>query len=374
MDYRENPPDSSKEAESPQVTGESSFSQEKPYRAPGLGAPETGAPGLGSSNNAGNDPPQGGVAPPPKAPPKEKRSFFSGFSIVCLILGVLVIGSCDVALNNFTSALGKKRHLALDGPGIAVLPILGEIFSTEWAVQAVSDFQRDKNVKALVIRVDSPGGVVAPCQELYAALNKFHKPKIVSMGNVAASGGFYIAITGDTIIANPGTLTGSIGVIMQTVEFSEAMNKLGVRSEVIKSGSFKDSGSPFRTMRAEEREFLQSLVMGVYEQFVRDVMASRRMMTEEAVRALADGRIFTGEEARLLGLIDELGSFEDAINLAAKLGGLPPDKEPQIVFASNNISIFDQVFMGSSLGFLNPLREKITPGLTLKFIYQPGLY
>ncbi|MDR2350803.1 MAG: signal peptide peptidase SppA [Deltaproteobacteria bacterium] len=249
--------------------------------------------------------------------------------------------------------------------------IRGEIFDTEWAISALHRFQKDDNVKALVIRVDSPGGAVAPCQELHNALEKFQKPKIVSMGSIAASGGYYVAVTADTIFANPGTLTGSIGVIMEAVEFSKAMEKLGVKSEVIKSGRYKDSGSPFRTMRPDEREVLQSMVMNVYEQFVRDVKKGRVLMTEEAVRALADGRVYTGEEAKMLGLVDELGGYEDALALAMEKGGIPADKEPLFAVEDGERSFLGQI-LGNSLSFLEPAKS-ISPGVSMKFIWRPGM-
>ena len=213
---------------------------------------------------------------------------------------------------------------------------------------------------------------MAPCQELYSALQNFKKPKIASLGSIAASCGYYIAVTADVIIANPGTITGSIGVIMEAVEFSEAMEKLGVKSEVIKSGAFKDAGSPFRSMRPEERQVLQSMVMNVYEQFVRDVRKGRTLMTEEAVRALADGRIYSGEEARLLGLVDELGGYDEALGVTLQKAGLPTDKEPPVLFEDGQYPFWGQLF-GEAFSFLRPVKSAATPGLTMKFIYHPGL-
>jgi protease-4 len=291
---------------------------------------------------------------------------------VILILGILGIGSCHYSFNEMASTVGEVASNTLSEPGLAVLAIRGEILSTEWAVKAVKSFQADPNVKALIIRIDSPGGLVAPCQELSEALMAFKKPKIASMGSVAASGGYYIAVAADTVYANPGTITGSIGVIMEAIEFSGAMEKLGVRSEVIKSGRYKDSGSPFRAMRPDEREVLESMLMNVYEQFVADVLKGRRLMTEEAVRALADGRVFSGEEARLLGLVDETGGFEDAIAAAVKKAGLPEDREPPIVYEDGQRSLLSQILTGS-LPFLDPLKSAASPGLTMKYIYRPGL-
>jgi protease-4 len=272
-----------------------------------------------------------------------------------------------------TSAVGQASDNTLAEPGIAVLAIRGEIISTEWAVKAVKNWQADANVKALLIRIDSPGGLVAPCQELSVALRSFRKPKVASMGSVAASGGFYIAVATDTIYANPGTITGSIGVIMEAIEFSGAMEKLGVRSEVIKSGRYKDSGSPFRAMRPDEREVLQGMLMNVYEQFVADVLKGRSLMTEEAVRALADGRVYSGEEAKLLGLVDEIGGYEEALLEAVRRGGLPLDKEPGITYEDGQISLLGQLISGD-LPFLDPVKSAAASGLTMKYIYRPGLF
>jgi protease-4 len=292
--------------------------------------------------------------------------------MVVLILGILLIASCHYSVANIVNKIGGiSAERPLTEPGLAVLAIRGEIIDTEWAVDAVRRFQEDPNVKALVIRVDSPGGLVAPCQELYNVLKKFPKPKIVSMGSLAASGGYYIAVTGDVILANPGTITGSIGVIMEAMEFSQAMEKLGVRSEVIKSGAFKDSGSPFRSMRPDERDALQAMVMNVYEQFVRDVSAGRLLMTEEAVRALADGRIFSGEEARTLGLVDRLGGYSEAVELAKERGALPRDREVPVLYEDGAVGVFGQLF--GALDFMDPVERAVSPGLTLKFIYRPGL-
>jgi protease-4 len=267
-------------------------------------------------------------------------------------------------------SLGSSQSLS--GPGIAVLVIRGEIFSTEWAVKAVENFKRDPNVKALVLRIDSPGGAVAPCQELYRALMNFHKPKIASLGSVAASGGYYVAVTADDIFANPGTITGSIGVIMEAMEFGEAMEKVGVKSEVIKSGRYKDAGSPFRAMLPDEREILQNLVMTVYEQFVADVVAGREFMTPEAVRALADGRVYSGEDARLLGLVDKLGGFEEALFHASVRAGLPFDGNLQVVYEDGESSVLGQL-VSKSFSFLKPIQNAFEPGLNMKFIYRPSL-
>jgi len=179
----------------------------------------------------------------------------------------------------------------------------------------------DSSVKAVVLRINSPGGSAAASQAIYKEIQRLteHKPVVVSMGDVAASGGYYVACPADAIFANPATITGSIGVIFETLNFYEFMEKYGLESETIKSGKYKDTGSPFRPMRPDERKLLKETLMGVYDQFVRDV-AQARGMDETQVETLADGRIYTGEQALEAGLIDELGNFYDAVDEAAKRG------------------------------------------------------
>jgi protease-4 len=191
------------------------------------------------------------------------------------------------------------------------------------------------------------------------------------MGSVAASGGLYVAAGGDIIMANPGTVTGSIGVILQSVEIAEALDKVGLRSQTIKSGPFKDIGSPFREMRPEEKDLLQTMVEEVYEQFLADLAAGRPKLKPEEVRRLADGRIFSGAEAHRLGLVDELGGFEDAARRAAAMGGmdLTPDERPKLNIWDGRPGWWEMLRGRLSLSLPPALR----PGFSLKYIYQPNL-
>src|SRR5205814_6687097 len=184
-------------------------------------------------------------------------------------------------------------------------------------------------IKAIVVRIDSPGGAVAPTQEIFQEIQKTRqkKPLFASMGGMATSGGYYIASACEKIIANPGTLTGSIGVIMQLTNFEDVMKKIGVKGYNIKSGANKDIGSPFQPLSPEGREILQSLVDNVHSQFVTAV-AKGRGMDECKVRKLADGRVYSGAQAKQLGLVDQFGTLEDAIELAAKRAGL--ESEPAV--------------------------------------------
>lgn len=212
---------------------------------------------------------------------------------------------------------------------IAIVEVQGMITRSREIVQQLRKFQRAPHVKGIIVRIDSPGGAVGPSQEIYNAIVKIKedgKKKIfASLGSVAASGGYYIASAADKIFANPGTLTGSIGVIMAFSNIQELIAKIGVKPEVIKSGKFKDAGSPVRTISSEERQLLQNLVDDVHQQFVEDVAKGRNLSVQE-VKLLADGRVFTGRQALELKMVDQLGGLQDAIDLLAtqaNIEGLP---------------------------------------------------
>lgn len=199
--------------------------------------------------------------------------------------------------------------------------LLSKIGSSDSAKKKLRKALKNKNVKAVLLRINSPGGAVAASQELADAvteLRKAGKPVVASMGDVAASGGYYVACAADKIFASPGTMTGSIGVIMNLLNLQGIEQKIGIQPEVVKSGLFKDIGSPHRAMTPEEKVLLQNIILDSYDQFVAAV-ASGRKMDEQKVRKLADGRIYTGRQALKSGLIDELGGYEDALKATQKL-------------------------------------------------------
>ncbi|NIQ03268.1 MAG: signal peptide peptidase SppA, partial [Nitrospinaceae bacterium] len=207
---------------------------------------------------------------------------------------------------------------------IAMVEINGMITDSRDIVRQISSYRRDDEIKAIILRIDSPGGAVAPSQEIYDEVLRVRESKkkiFASMGSLAASGGYYIAVAADRVFANPGTLTGSIGVIMAFSNAEELMHKIGLKPEVVKSGAFKDTGSPARKMRPEERKYLQKVVADVHEQFVAAVAKGRNMSTPQA-RKLADGRIFTGRQALKLDMVDELGGLEDAIKKLSETVGI----------------------------------------------------
>jgi protease IV len=215
---------------------------------------------------------------------------------------------------------------------IAVVELFGGIFDSTPTVKQIDKWAKRDDIEAIVVHINSPGGGVAASQEIYEAINRarteYDKVVIASMSSVAASGGYYVACGADKIIANPGTLTGSIGVIMQYQTYSELMNKIGIEVETIKSGELKGVGDYSRSMTKAEEQMLRSVIMDSYQQFV-EVVARGRGMETEAVKPLADGRIYTGLQAYNLGLVDTLGTFHDAINLAADMVGL--DENPETV-------------------------------------------
>jgi len=278
----------------------------------------------------------------------------------CLIItGLLVL---LVIISLFLTLFQKNIPL---GNRLALIRIEGPIIDAKDAIDEIKEYTGDKSIKAIVLRVDSPGGAVAPSQEIYEEVKKAvaKKKVVVSMGSVAASGGYYISAPATKIIANPGTLTGSIGVIMEIPNIEKLMDKIGIRTEVIKSGRHKDIASAFRSMGKEEREILQGVMDNVHEQFIRAVSEGRKMKVEE-LRKIADGRIFTGEQAKTYGLVDELGTLEDAIKIAADLAGMK--EEPEVVSKKDKLSVLDIL--------RNTFPKEIAdifPTVKIKYLYSP---
>lgn len=252
--------------------------------------------------------------------------------IFWMLAGAFVLTMIGKALVPDLAAVGKER--------IALVRIEGPILDSRETVVELETFGKDPLVKAIVLRIDSPGGGVAPSQEIYNAVKRArqdnHKTIVASMGTVAASGGYYIAVASDRILANPGTLTGSIGVIMQLANFEDLMEKIGVRNTVIKSGRYKDVGSPFRTMTDEERQYLQSVMDDAHRQFI-EAVADGRSLDIADVEILADGRIFTGQQAKDALLVDDLGDLQQAIKLAADMSGMK--EHPHVVETQKPFSL-----------------------------------
>jgi protease IV len=244
------------------------------------------------------------------------------------------------------------------GGKVAVVEIRGVISQSSAVIDEIRQHLDDSAVKAIVLRVDSPGGGVGPSQEIYREIQKIRAKKklvVCSMGSVAASGGYYIACASERIFANPGTITGSIGVVMQFTNVEDLMRKIGIKGVVLKSGEYKDSGSPFRPMTPEEKALLQGVIDNVQQQFV-DAVAEGRHLDKEKVRQIADGRIMTGEQAKQLGLVDQIGNLQDAIEEAGKMAGI--EGKPLVVYPKKKYTIWDILLKDIADGIVGMLSDK----------------
>jgi protease-4 len=281
------------------------------------------------------------------------KKVFIFFTIIFLIAVVL----------SLLLTFSQKNPL---GEKVALVHVTGVIIDSSDVIKELKDHAKDSSIKAIVIRVNSPGGAVAPSQEIYNEIIKIKEKKkvIVSMGAIAASGGYYIAAPADRIVANAGTLTGSIGVIMELPNVSGLMDKIGIKTQVIKSGKHKDIASVFKTLTPEEKKILQTVLDDVHDQFIRAVADSRGMTFEET-KKLADGRIFTGRMAKEIGLIDELGGLEDAIMLAGELAGI--EGEPEVVTKKEKFSFFDLI-RGQ---FPQRLIGDAFSGIRIQYLFSP---
>ena len=239
---------------------------------------------------------------------------------ICIALSALF------ALLVLAGIIAAVVSRAPGGDKVGLVRIEGAITSADETIQTIENYKKDPSVKAVVVRVDSPGGGVGPSQEIYEELKKTAAKKtvVVSMGSLAASGGYYISCIANEIYADPGTITGSIGVIMEVPNFKGLMDKIGIKAEVVKAGAHKDLASPFREMNSADRQILQGVLDNVHDQFIQAVADGRKMPADK-VRAIADGRIFSGEQAVTEGLVDKIGDLQDAIQGARKLAHLKED-------------------------------------------------
>lgn len=293
---------------------------------------------------------------------RRRRSWIIGFLGVLAICLLVVLGT-DV----LTRWLGSEKALPT-GEKVAVVRVEGMVLDARQVVEALERQAKDPKVKAIVLRVDSPGGAVAPTQEIFRAVRALSKKKrvVASLGSMATSGGYYVACAAERIVANPGTLTGSIGVVVHLANFEKLLSKLGIEGQVVKSGDFKDMGSMYRPLSERERNILQEVVNDVHEQFVEDVARSRNMELEK-VRTIADGRIFSGRQAKGLGLVDELGGLKEAIQLAAKMAQIKG--EPLVLEEPKEKFSLLRWLLDSSFGSLVTNREYLLSGIL--FLFQP---
>jgi len=243
------------------------------------------------------------------------------------------------------------------GEKIAVVEIKGVITQSSGIIEEIHQYVEDEGVKAIILRIDSPGGGVGPSQEIHREILKVRSKKkvVTSMGSVAASGGYYVACASDLIIANPGTITGSIGVLMEFTNIEELFKKIGIKGVVLKSGEHKDIGSPFREMTPEEKKIIQEVIDNVHQQFIQAVAQGRRLERAK-VAEIADGRILTGEQAKQLGLVDQIGNLQDAIDTVAKMVGI--SGKPTVLYPKKRFSLWELLVRETASTILEIFYEK----------------
>jgi protease-4 len=289
--------------------------------------------------------------------------FFIGFGLTVLFFAVLSNFSNDEV--DITTGHGDK---------IAVVELKGVITTSEETVRLLKKYREDRSIRAILFRVDSPGGGVVASQEIYEEVKKtrdFGKPVVVSMGSLAASGGYYVSCGANRIVANRGTLTGSIGVISEFMRFDPLLKKIGIEENTIKSGKLKDAGSPFREMTKADSSYFQKLMDDVHRQFI-SVVETERNLDHDSVIAFADGRVFTGEEAVDNGLIDTLGTYEDAITITAQLAGIKGT--PSVVKErKRGITLFDRLFGEAKIPDFLGLKEELLDRPILQYKLSNGL-
>jgi len=304
-------------------------------------------------------------------------AFIVGFMLPvasCLGTGVVTMGALSLAAREATpptvsvgDAVGVIR---LDGPitSDAGAYIATPTITPESVEELLKRAAANPGIKAVVLRVNSPGGSVVASDRIYRALLAFEKPVVVWMSEVAASGGYYIACGGDYVIAHPDTLTGSIGVISQFLNAEELMDKIGVEAVVITSGPRKDTGSLFRGMTEEEKAIWEAIIDEIYGSFV-EIVAEARDLPVDEVRELADGRVYTGRQAAKAGLVDETGTLDDAVAKAAELGGI--EGEPEIIELKSEPGLLDLLY-SFQMRAATPTLEEIlswagTPSMEFRF-------
>ena len=274
--------------------------------------------------------------------------FIAAFLGLVLILFLFILYIYNSSSRGGVSALAS-------GKKVAVVEVDGVLLESKEIVEEIRSAYDDDDVKGVVIRINSPGGGVAPSQEIYGEINRLKgKKKVVaSFSSVAASGGYYIASAAEKIVSNPGTLTGSIGVIMDFSNIEGLFEKIGLKSFVVKSGRYKDIGSPTRDMTADEKDLLQDVIDDVHNQFITAIVEGRGMEREK-VEKIADGRIFSGAQALQMGLVDELGSLQDSIKIVADMAGI--EGEPKVIYTKKEKGFFDYLMESSASVFLDRLK------------------
>ncbi|MBU0520084.1 signal peptide peptidase SppA [bacterium] len=283
------------------------------------------------------------------------------FILIFILLMYLVFGmmSSSVGLSEISLSSGEK---------VAIVNLIGPIYDSRPTLEQLDRVAESSAVKALVLRLETPGGALAASQEVYQRIAYLRDdlgiPVIASMGNVAASGGYYVALAADTIVANAGSITGSIGVVMMLPAYYDLLEKIGIDFRVIKSGKFKDTGSPYRSMSPDEAAYLQDFLDDGFQQF-RETVLQERDITSEDLEPVADGRIFTGRQALELNLIDVIGGLDDAIRIAGEMGGIEGKPTTVVLEKKRKMTFIDLMFgdleeiVFLKLGLGSPLRYEM---------------
>lgn len=275
-------------------------------------------------------------------------------------------GAVFISIAALAVLIGIFSEGGVTGEKVAVVDIAGVITDPYEINKTLRELGERDDVKAVVVRIESPGGAVGPSQEIHREIQRLKEKKTVvaSMGAVAASGGYYAAVAANKIMANPGTITGSIGVIVEFINAEGLLGKIGLKGYVVKSGEYKDVGSPFREMKEKEKELIQGLINDVNGQFIKAVAEGRGLPVEEVER-IADGRIFSGSQAKELKLVDELGGLSDAIALGAKLAGI--EGEPHVIYPERQRMNIWKAFTGGAS--MDSLAELFT-GLRVMYMIE----
>ncbi len=282
----------------------------------------------------------------------KKRRIFVGLGVIVVLL--IFFFMVFLLIGRYSG--GKPSRFAF-GDKIAIVEIKGVISQSSSIIEELQQYLDDDGVKAIILRIDSPGGGVGPAQEIHREILKIKTKKkvVTSMGSVAASGGYYIACDSDFIVANPGTITGSIGVLMQFSNFEELLRKIGIKGVVLKSGEHKDVGSPFREMTPEEKKIMQEVIDNVHQQFIKAVVEGRKLNYSK-VLPIADGRILTGEQAKNLGLVDQMGNLQDTIDITAKMVGIVG--KPNVLYPKKRLSLFELLMRDMASTLIDIIHEK----------------
>jgi protease-4 len=281
----------------------------------------------------------------------KRKRIWVGLGVIVVLL--VIFFSALLFIGRMTDQRGPFSF----GDKIAIVEIKGIITQSTEIIEEMRQYADDETVKAVILRIDSPGGGVGPSQEIHREVVKLKTKKkvLASMGSVAASGGYYIACASDLIVANPGTITGSIGVVMEFTNLEELLKKIGVKGVVLKGGEHKDIGSPFREMTPGEKRIMQDVIDNVHQQFIKAVAEGRKMEQAKVV-PVADGRIFTGEQAKQFGLVDEMGNLEDTVDMAAKLVKI--DGRPTVIYPKRRFTIWEMLAKEMASTVVESLHEK----------------